>query len=391
MAVRTQKRRVREPFPVPVPMNSGMYQKIAYSFVGVTILIILAALWFSSVRATVLVSVKREPTNVTVDVDVAKMPKGDQLPGRVLEGVFEKTDSFKATSGEGQKTIGISKGTVRISSTYSNPQTLVKTTRLLTADGRLYRIDDTVTVPANGTVDVGAYADVEGGASDFSAPTAFTIPGLSASMQKLVTAASTSPFVGGERTVHVVADEDVAKATDAIKTEALNEAKTALNTQAADAGFKDATYIVDVVSVNTDTKVGTQADDFLISAKVRVTAVYYSSQSMDTFVRSRIKDRIPSGRELALFADEGMKVTYAVTSEDASTEQAHITATAEVLTKPTTADGLISKETIAGLSVDEAVSKLQNMPGIDRVDITIRPSWVKRLPTLKDHITVKIK
>ncbi len=376
---------------MPVPMNSGMYQKIAYSFVGVTVLIIFAALWFSSVRATVLVSVKREPTSVTVDVDVAKTPKDCQLAGRVLEGVFEKSDSVKASSGDGQTTIGISKGTVRIMSTYSSPQTLVQKTRLLTKDGRLYRINETVVVPANGSVDVGAYADVEGGMSDFTDPVKFTIPGLSESMQKLVTAVSVTPFEGGQRTVHLVSDEDIAKATETIKAEILDQAKTTLNAEVNDPTFRDATYVTEVVNTNTNARAGDQVDDFLISAKVKVTAIYYSKSEMETFVRDRVKDRVPSGRELALLADEGMKITYAIASSDASTETARITATAEVLTKPTTAEGMISKEDIAGLSVDEATSRVKNMPGIDNATITIHPGWVKRLPTLKDHITIKVQ
>jgi len=391
MAIRTDKVSTRDPFPVPAPMHSGLYKKIAYSFVGVTFLIIFAALWFSSVRATATVSVKREPTNVAIDVDLLRMPKSGELRARVIQGVFEKTDTFKATSGAATTVTGVSRGTVRITNTYSRPQPLVKTTRLLTKDGRLYRISEGVDVPAGGSVDVEAYADEEGGAYDFSAPTAFTIPGLSESMQRVVTAASVSPFTGGQQVVRMVGEEDLAKATEAIKAEALEEAKTTLAKEVADPILNESVFVVNTSESTAGAKVGDNADEFMMSAKVSVTGVFFSRSEMETFIRDRIRDRVPSGRELVSGPNDALTLTYAVASSDALNESARITATANVLTKPTSADNLVSKEAIAGLSVGEAESALKNMPGIEDATVTIRPSWVKRLPTLKDHITIKVK
>jgi len=372
-------------------MESGIYKKIAYSFVGVTLLIVLAALWFSSVRATVLVTAKREPTKVSVDVDLAKAPKEGELPGRVVQGVFEKTDSFAATSGEGRKVKGASKGTVRIMSTYSVAQPLVVKTRLLTADGRLYRIDESVTVPPGGSVDVGAYADEEGGTYDFTAPTSFTIPGLSESMQKFVTAKSLTAFEGGEQTIHVVAESDIAKAEEALKKAVLDEAKAALAKEVTDPRFPDAVFVADTIERNTSAQVGDTAEDFLMSVKASIAGVFYSKNDLDALVRERVKDRVPTGREFASVGAEGMRVAYAVSMTDTPNERARVTATAEVQTKPTTADNLVSKEVIAGLSLEEAKSKIRSMACIEDVDITIRPSWVKRLPTLKDHIVIKVR
>ncbi len=373
-------------------MNSGIYKKIAYSFVGITVLIVFIALWFSSVKATVTVSAKREPTKVSVDVDIAKTPGDNELPGRIIQSVFEQSDSFKATGGgEGQAVIGVSKGRVRITNKLSKDQPLVKTTRLLTKDGRLYRISDSVDVPAGGSIEVDAYADAEGGMYDFTDPIAFTIPGLSSSVQSIVTAESVTPFAGGQQSVHVVSQDDITKAEDALKQKALEAAKTALKAEVANPQLTDAAYVTNLASENAGAKVGDQVDDFLFSVKVNVTGVFYAGADVVSYVRDRVKDRVPTGRTLATVGDEDIKVTYAVASSDAATETARITATADVQTKPTTADNLVSKEAIAGLSVDEAVSKIQNMPGIDSVDITIRPSWVKRLPTLKDHIVIKVR
>ena len=90
-------------------------------------------------------------------------------------------------------------------------QPLVATTRLLTADGILFRMKKGATVPANGTVEVDVYADKSGKASEIG-PSKFTIPGLNEARQKVVWAESIKPMVGGVRQFGVIGSEDIKEA-----------------------------------------------------------------------------------------------------------------------------------------------------------------------------------
>ncbi len=379
--------RAREPFPAPP--TPGIYKKIAYSFVALTILIVFAALWFSSVRATVTITVTREPTEIRADVNLARVPERGELAGRVVQGVFEAVKEFSVTEGEGRSVAGTSEGTVRIFNDYSRPQPLVATTRLLTKDNRLYRIKDAVNVPAGGTVDVEAHADEDGGAYDFTERTRFSIPGLSESMQQVIYAENVSSFTGGATLVRALTQEDMDQAESAIRDKIVAEAKGALQSEVADARFTEAVYLVETVEKNSSVKIGEEADSFLLSMKLKVTGVFYSRMDMEAVVRENVGDRVPEGREIV--SSDLSKLKFEVDDVDVSNERADVIVNAEVLTRATSAEGIVSKEAILGLPIDDAEYRLEQMKGVDEAEVTVRPSWVRRLPTLKDHVTIKVQ
>jgi hypothetical protein len=387
MSIRRTSKRIREPFPVP--QTPGIYKKIAYSFVGVTIAIVAIALWFSSVRASVLITPAKETTNVDVDVSMAKQPASGELIGRIVRGTFEATQEFAVNTGTAKEEVGTTTGNVKITNTYSSPQPLVKTTRLLTSDGRLYRISEGVTVPAGGSVAVEAYADEDGSRYDFSEKTEFTIPGLSPSMQKFVTAVSITSFEGGKRLIRSLGQGDIDSAQKTLESVILEDAKKKLRSDVNDNTMSESVYMVDSAEVNTSAKSGDETDHFLMGMKLNVTGVFYSKTDLDALVRQRVTEKIPADR--TIISKDPINVTYKVKDADAGSERARVAVSAEMLTIPTKADNLISKESIAGLPIGEAEAKLQQMNGVEDAVITIHPSWVRRLPTIAGRISVKIK
>lgn len=90
----------------------------------------------------------------------------------------------------------IASGQVTLKNTSSTSQPLVATTRLLSAEGVLFRLKEGVIVPANGEIVADVYAD-QAGASGNIGPTTFTIPGLAASRQAEVYGESSAPMTGG--------------------------------------------------------------------------------------------------------------------------------------------------------------------------------------------------
>jgi len=387
MAIRKQVHRQRDPYPSPPA--SGAYAKIAYSFVALTVVVVLAALWFSSVSATVTVSATREEMPIALELDVSKNPTESQIAGRVIQGVFDGMDEYTVTSSQATMVPGTSVGRVRITNTYSSNQPLVKTTRLLTSDGRLYRISDSVTVPAGGSVEVEAYADQMGSNYDFSTPTSFSIPGLSVDLQRFVTAKSITSFTGGQQSMHVLTQSDIANAQRELRDKIVLDAEKKLRASVTDSRFAESAYVPEDVEVNTSARAGDQTDHFMLSLRVKVTGVFYAKSDMDTFVKNGIASHVPVGHILA--ADDPVKVTYDVSSANPTLETAHITVNADVLTKPTNADGFIAKDAIAGLPVNEAVQTLEQMKGVENADVVVHPSWVRRLPKVTGKITVKIR
>ena len=122
--------------------------------------------------------------------------------------------------------------------------------------------------------------------------------------------------------------------------------------------------------------------------KLNVTGIFYTKSDMDAAVKSVIEHGVPSGK--ALVSQEPTKLSFSADQADAASERARISIHADVMTKPTTADGWISKEAIAGKPEDDAKSQLEQMDGVERADISISPSWARRLPQ-PEHISVKIR
>jgi len=52
---------------------------------------------------------------------------------------------------------------------------------------------------------------------------------------------------------------------------------------------------------------------------------------------------------------------------------------------------LLSKDAIAGLSLEEAKTKLLSIDGVEAVNIQIQPTWIGKLPTMKDHIEMLVQ
>ncbi len=413
--------------------RSGVYRRIAYTSIALTIVIVVAVLWLTSVRASVTVQVKRESVKLDGVVEVAKDPKTGQIPGRVVQGVFEKVQEFTVQGEAGAEANPsanvptpppvttpppviinenvIARGTVKIYNKYSSAQTLVRTTRLLTPDNKLYRIDAQVNIPAGGSVTVAAYADQPGSQYVLTQPTTFTIPGLhDTALQKLIYAETTGPFTAtaigtGSKTAPapapapapvakpkngktvVQADLDLAQKTlnDAVMAQAMK----ALGDEVPEKDHMDVVYVVKVVDSHFMVRPGDIAETFLASVKLDVTAVYYSKDDMQSLVRTRLKEKVPDGREFLPF--DGGAITYSLESSDPKTETATIRVSADASYRLSPSSPLLQKTVIAGKSKSEAESILKAVDGVDSVTIDIRPSWLDTIPTLQDRIDLKVE
>ncbi|MEI7511963.1 MAG: hypothetical protein WCK01_00685 [Candidatus Uhrbacteria bacterium] len=423
----------------PVGARPSVYRKIAYTFIGLTVIVILGVLWLTSVRADVAVKLRQESVRLDGVVEVARAPRTGQIPGRTVKGSYTKTREFSVLGQAGAPVDPrassttpvvvtpepaptptpapvsddvVARGTVRIVNKYSKNQVLVKTTRLLTADNKLYRIDATVTVPAGSEMKVPVYADKPGREFVLTEPTKFTIPGLFVDIQKFIYAESDAAFEGVSRTAPTpvvkpkpvvaqlapakttkngqpVTQADIERAEKSLTDEIMDEAMKDLSSQVENRDSMDVVYVMNVVNKSNNATVGQVTDSFLSSMKLDVTAVYYSKDDMQALVRAKLKDRVPAGREFLPFT--GGAVTYALESADAKAEIAsiHVTADANYRLSPTSP--LLQKSVIAGKSADEAKSLLSSIEGVESVDIVVHPSWMSGLPALKDRIKLDIQ
>ncbi len=391
----------RHAFPQP-PMAPRMYRNIAVTFLAVVVVVIGIVVWISSVKASVIIHVKSETTKIDSIVDIAKNPEEGQLQGRVVEGTFDNIQEFKVTEQPSSTVMTTAtKGRVKIINTYSKAQPLVKTTRLLTADGKLFRINATITVLPNQSVEVDAYSDKSGQEFAIPAGTKFTIPGLWTDLQKWIYAESVTSFSGDTKNVKLVSQADIANAQGTLSQTVVDQAKKTLM---AEAGMTaemlsddcpttsqcwQAIYFVSPLEKKTNVSAGQESDGFLAQVKEKVTGVFYPRKDMELLVRSKLKDRLPDGKEIYKF--DPATVTYTLDQIDSVTEKARVRFTAQASSRLTAQTPAFSKDLLTGLSIGEAKQKLLLIDGVQSIDIHMNPSWAHTLPSRKEAIDVKIE
>lgn len=414
-----------------VNARTNVYRKVAYVFLALTVVIITLVLWLTSVRADVVVRVKKESLRMDGVVEVSKTPRAGQIPGRVLQGVFDRTQEFQVM-GDGGEDVAvpttptttpaqpvtpppvvnqevIARGKVKIFNKYSKDQPLVKTTRLLTADGKLYRIDKTITVPSGGSVTVDVYADKPG--ADFAiGPSNFTIPGLYIDLQKHIYGVSEVAFTAVPRgtvesaqtapvapTTPIVASgkgkpvtfADIDRAEKQLIEAVLKKATDALTADIANREALQPIVVYNVIEKKSNVTIGQLTESFLTSVKLDVTIIYYTQEDMQSLIRSRMKERVPQGREFVP-ADMG-STTYALESSDPSSETATIRVSADAQYRLSPQSPLLQSSVITGKSKSEAEAILKAVDGVESVTIDIKPQWLDTIPTLKDRINLTVE
>jgi len=137
------------------------------------------------------VPVVEEFTTKTFTINTS--PSEADLPGRIIESTF---DVEILPQIPGVKVDQPAIGKVTLTNETDTTQTFVATTRLLSAEGILFRLKNATTIPSKGQAEAEVYADVAGIGGEI-APTKFTVPGLSADLQTVIYAESAEAMTEG--------------------------------------------------------------------------------------------------------------------------------------------------------------------------------------------------
>ncbi len=162
------------------------------------VVLILIAFAFVSLRSGAVVSYKPKVYSVAFANEVVNA--GQNATTSVIAYSTIKLSKEKSAEvvASGEETVSLkAQGQIVVYNEQSSAQQLISSTRFETPDGKIYRIEEDITVPANGNLEVKVVADVAGeeqniGLSDF------TLPGLKGSARfEKVFGRSKTPMTGG--------------------------------------------------------------------------------------------------------------------------------------------------------------------------------------------------
>jgi predicted nucleic acid-binding Zn-ribbon protein len=361
------------------------YKFIAITFLLLTVVLLGVVLFMSSKRATITITAKNSPENITVDVVLGEDNPHHGVEGSVTTTVVTLEKRFSPTGDREED--GTAEGVVTLHNDSDAAQPLVKTTRLLTPDGTLFRLSEGVTVPANGSLPtVAVYADKEGKSGDIGPVERFTIPGLNESRQKEVYASSDEAMRGGVRTIGVLSQKDVEDAKKEL--EVLLEEK---GTELLAAGKKDTSAIYSVVSfdASTEAEVGEEMSEFILSGTARVAAVSYDANALTEWATMQLAKKAISDAEKLHSASDAPTLTFA--SYDASNNTATIRVFYDGSYTLNPESRQIEKSMFFGKNRDEVRRYVLSLDHVSGVEVDLQPAWMQTVPHVHDHVTVIVK
>jgi hypothetical protein len=373
------------------PLRPGvrLYKKIAVSFIILTLILLGVVLASTVSRATITIVAKEIPVKANVKVTVADDIKtSETVRGTVVANTVEGSLDAKP-AGKGQVVEDHAHGTVLLVNKKSTAQPLVATTRLLTPDGVLFRIKKSVTIPANGELkDVEVYAD-EAGAKGEIAPATFTVPGLNASLQKIIYAFSEKPMVGGVTTVSAVAQADIDSAFDTLRASLEKSAKESLGATMKEKGFEGISLIVAESTRSSTAKAGDQTGVFTVTLKLDVNAVIYDREKFNRIGLAALQANQVLDTELRTSELNG--VVPVVQNADAKTQTATLVGTFTGTAVLNDKSPILSIDRLVGLDGATLVGYLKSFDSVADAAVVFSPFWVHRVPHLKDHIVIVVK
>jgi hypothetical protein len=144
--------------------HNRLYTKIIIALLVLTVAAIFLILNFALTKTTIKifsqVENKSEKIIIPLQAENSENVNNEAILGKILN-----TELELATSIPSQSTTTLSEsaqGLATIYNNYSKDQTLVKTTRLLSANNKIYRIQEKVNIPIGSSVTVWAIADENG-------------------------------------------------------------------------------------------------------------------------------------------------------------------------------------------------------------------------------------
>ena len=372
----------------PLSRSLRIYQKIAIAFVIVSFILLLFVLYLSISSATIRITPVPQvaSSNFSVEVVPEALQEG-QISGYVLNADFQKAQEFYLPEEGADPVEGSAGGIVTLINETSNDQALVATTRVLSEEGILFRLDEAISVPAGGQVDAIVHADETGLAGEVG-PTQFTIPGLSLSLQDVIYAVSIDSMTGGVKYVRVLTDSDLEDAAATLEAEILEGAKTELAELVDVDEFDGVTYLIEEIERVVDQELGVEVGSFTASLTLSVTAVYYSGEALQDYAVADLQSRISENYDLAQVSEDGAQVE--IRSADIESEEATLNVYIDGTAVISSSSDVLDKDRLVGRSPSEVITILQASELIEDVSVAFTPFWLKRVPTLKDHIKIII-
>ncbi len=310
------------------------------------------------------------------------------------------------------------RGTVTLYNELAADQALKPNTRFISDDGVVFRSESWINVPwakeengitQIGTVDVSLMADISdeagriiGSRGNIPTGTLLSIPGLKFNRDK-VYAKSDSPFLGWmDPKIHVITKWEVDAFQKIVHEQLSRMARGKLQTSIEESnrqsGEEYALLMGESVKFDNETividsgkKIGDFSDDVELKWSITVSALVYDKKKTVEYLTSIFREKLLYGtdKELGIHTDTLRLTNIVSRNEDDTLIKATMEMNATITYDLENAVNDLTKRMkviIAGLSKEEATTRLINEWHVRQVEIRFSPFWMSHVSSNLDNI-----
>ena len=388
----------------PTPKGSGdakdtpnqaqsfnLYRKIAFSFIFLTIILLAAVFYFSFNKVTITLYPKEERISDSLMLEVYDQSVSESATSSgEIEGVVKQwqAEIEKTYFSSGQKEVGSEiVGTVEVINDRNVTQTLVATTRLLSPNDKLFRIEERLDIPPGESREVEIYTE-DPGPDMAIGPTQFTIPGLWAGLQDKVYARNKEAFSYEMQVQKFVEKEDIEKALTDIK----YSLKKKIENDLKDQYKKEDGLIFNLdensVEIDMEVEVGEEREEFPVKASAQARLVVFNSKKIKDLAEKKLYVILPQNKKLTSFNKNNL--SYSLDNFLAEEKKATVKVSFNGVMVTKEDAEVIDRSKITGLNQEQLKAYLDTLDQFSGYKVDFTPSFMKTVPRLEDSNRIKI-
>lgn len=374
-------------------------KKIVWPIVGILVVLLGFAAFLLLPKSNVQVFVKSDDLDKTLPIVFSSSVTTPDLtqnyfPGSLVAVSKEESQKFPTT---GKKNSG---GKATASATFYNgldslAHRYLAGTKLI-ASGKTFVTKTDITIPAAtlqnmlpvpGTVTVQIEAENAGEDYNIKAQK-FVIVGIPANQQKGIYAQTTTDAKGGfTKVLQVVSKEDYENAQKLLLDSLTSGLDQDLKAKTVGLSIIDKSQVVSEPEVTSSAAVDAEATDFEIKVKLTKQVMAYNYNKFFTFLTAALEQQVPAGKMVAIPSADAISFTIDKQSYDKGELETSVKVVAKIATK---IDPDQIKTGVLGKTNGKAISFISSQPGVERVNISFNPNWLKRVSDLSRNVEVKI-
>jgi hypothetical protein len=368
------------------------FRKKLFLIIGGAVLLVAFLIWaiFFAPSAKIIVTAKTSEAALNSQVKVGDALSTDLKAGTIktVTKTSQKSVS-KQFSSTGKKDVGTkATGTVSFSTNLIDnlDTTIPAGTTLTSSGGSTYTTDSSVTFTrANSRgVTVGITATANGASYNGANGQMSGVPsGVSATVGNATSG-------GTDKTINVVQQSDVDQAMNGLVSQSDQDAaKKALAGEfGKDYVVLDASFKSDTGAVKSSPAVGAEGDNATLSGAVTFSMAAVSKDELSKFLDAYFAQQLDGKADQKLYSNGADDVGFTNVSPTDGGWNATITTNGKIGPK---IDANALKEYAKGKRLGEIQTYVQNVNGVENVDVKLSPFWVRAVPNDTNKISVEFK